>query len=196
MDMGKSTGYVYQPEYSFFYEPTVFYDDGYDFSDFEGVWLADEDNLYENCYIEFDWDGNWYLNVAGETIDQGYLLHDSVWDCIYVECLWDSAIADGEAILDGDLLYIDTLGYFEHLNSEDETDEYDEYYNDEEFAKELDKFLFFAGNGCGDYYCYHANADGVIDEASIYIWEHEEYCWKQVASNMAELLTRYYHDEI
>ena len=27
----KSTGYVYQPEYSFFYEPTVFYDDGYDF---------------------------------------------------------------------------------------------------------------------------------------------------------------------
>ena len=55
---------------------------------------------------------------------------------------------------------------------------------------------FFAGNGCGDYYCYHANADGVIDEDSIYIWEHEEYCWKQVASNMAELLTRYYHDEI
>ena len=27
-------------------------------SDFEGVWLADEDNLYENCYIEFDWDGS------------------------------------------------------------------------------------------------------------------------------------------
>ena len=71
-----------------------------------------------------------------------------------------------------------------------------EEYNDEDFAKELDKFIFFAGNGCGDYYCYHANADGVIDETSIYIWEHEEYCWKQVASNMAELITRYYHDEI
>ena len=71
-----------------------------------------------------------------------------------------------------------------------------EEYNDEEFAKELDKFIFFAGNGCGDYYCYHANADGVIDEDSIYIWKHEEYCWRQVASNMAELLSRYYHDEI
>lgn len=71
-----------------------------------------------------------------------------------------------------------------------------EEYNDEDFAKELDKFIFFAGNGCGDYYCYRANADGVIDETSIYIWEHEEYCWKQVASNMAELITRYYHDEI
>lgn len=125
----KGKGYVYQPEYSFFYEPTVFYDDDYDFSDFEGVWLADEDNLYEDCYIEFDWDGSWYLNVAEETIDQGYLLYDSVWDCIYVECLWDTAIADGEVILDGDLLYIDTLGYFEHLVSEDETDEYDEYYS-------------------------------------------------------------------
>lgn len=74
--------------------------------------------------------------------------------------------------------------------------EIQEEYNDEEFAKELDKFLFFAGNGCGDYYCYHADADGVIDEDAIYIWEHEEYCWKKVASGMAELLTRYYRDEI
>ncbi|MGM9657935.1 MAG: SMI1/KNR4 family protein [Eubacteriales bacterium] len=56
--------------------------------------------------------------------------------------------------------------------------------------------MFFAGNGCGDYYCYHADADGVIDEDAIYIWEHEEYCWKKVASGMAELLTRYYRDEI
>ena len=52
--------------------------------------------------------------------------------------------------------------------------EIQEEYRDEEFAKELDKFIFFAGNGCGDYYCYHANADEVIDETAIYIWEHEE----------------------
>ncbi len=69
-------------------------------------------------------------------------------------------------------------------------------YSDEEFAKDLDKLIFFAGNGCGDYYCYHADADGVIDETAIYIWEHEESRLKQVASSMTELITRYYHDEI
>lgn len=71
-----------------------------------------------------------------------------------------------------------------------------EEYRDEEFAKELDKFIFFATNGCGDYYCYHADSDGVINETAIYIWEHEEYCWKQVAANIAELITRYYYNEI
>ncbi len=69
-------------------------------------------------------------------------------------------------------------------------------YGDEEFTKELDKLIFFAENGCGDYYCYHADADGIVDETAIYIWEHEESCLKQVASDMAELITRYYHDEI
>lgn len=71
-----------------------------------------------------------------------------------------------------------------------------EMYSDEEFAKELDKFIFFATNGCGDYYCYCAGPDGIINETAIYIWEHEEFCWKQVAANMSELITRYYNDEI
>lgn len=70
-----------------------------------------------------------------------------------------------------------------------------EKYSDEEFAKELDKFIFFATNGCGDYYCYHAEPDG-IDESVIYIWEHEEFRRKPVASNIAELIARYYNDEI
>lgn len=69
-------------------------------------------------------------------------------------------------------------------------------YGGEEFAKELDKLIFFATNGCGDYFCYHADSDGVIDESSIYIWEHEEYCLKQAGTNMTELITRYYNDEI
>lgn len=69
-------------------------------------------------------------------------------------------------------------------------------YSNEEFAKELDRFIFFATNGIGDYYCYHADSDGVLDETAIYIWEHEEYCWKQIATNMAELITRYYNAEI
>ncbi len=74
--------------------------------------------------------------------------------------------------------------------------EIQEEYSDEEFAKELDRLLFFATNGCGDYYCYHADSDGVLDETAIYIWEHEEYRWKQVSANMAELITRYYNAEI
>lgn len=74
--------------------------------------------------------------------------------------------------------------------------EMQELYSGEDFAKELDKFLFFATNGCGDYYCYHADADGGIDENAIYIWQHEEFRWKPVAANMAQLITRYYHDEI
>lgn len=69
-------------------------------------------------------------------------------------------------------------------------------YSNEEFAKELDRFIFFATNGCGDYYCYHANSDGVFDETAIFIWEHEVYSWRQVATNMVELITRYYTDEI
>ena len=69
-------------------------------------------------------------------------------------------------------------------------------YSNEEFAKELDKFIFFATNGCGDYYCYLADSDGVIDETAIYVWEHEEYCLKQAATDMTELITRYYNDEI
>ncbi len=66
----------------------------------------------------------------------------------------------------------------------------------EEFAKELDKFIFFATNGCGDYYCYRAGSDGVIDETAIYIWEHEEYRWRQIAASIKELITRYYKSEI
>lgn len=68
--------------------------------------------------------------------------------------------------------------------------------SDEEFAKELDKFIFFATNGCGDYYCYHADSNGVIDETTIYVWEHEEFCWRKIATNMADLITRYYKSEI
>ena len=77
--------------------------------------------------------------------------------------------------------------------------EVQEMNSHEEFAKELDRYLFFATNGCGDYYCYYADLnypDNVFDEAVIYVWEHEEYRLKQVASNMAELITRYYNDEI
>ena len=71
-----------------------------------------------------------------------------------------------------------------------------EEYKDEEFAQNLDKLIFFAGNGCGDYWCYLADDNGTVDEHVIYIWEHEEYSLKHAAANMAELITRYYNGEI
>lgn len=74
--------------------------------------------------------------------------------------------------------------------------EIQEMYYDEEFTKELGRFLFFATNGCGDYYCYRADSGRILDETTIYIWKHEDDCWKQVATSMAELITRYYNDEI
>ena len=66
----------------------------------------------------------------------------------------------------------------------------------EEFAKDLDKLIFFATNGCGDYYCYRMDSDKGIDDNVIYIWEHEEFRLKPIAESMTELITRYYHDEI
>lgn len=69
-------------------------------------------------------------------------------------------------------------------------------YPKEEFAKDLDKFIFFATNGCGDYYCYCADNRKIVDETVIYRWDHEESCRKPVASSIAELIARYYRDEI
>lgn len=76
---------------------------------------------------------------------------------------------------------------------------FEEDYSREEYIEKVDRFIFFATNGCGDYYCYRVDADGVPDETAIYIWEHEylgEKCWKKVAESMMEFITRYYSSEI
>ena len=70
-------------------------------------------------------------------------------------------------------------------------------FYEEEGVKGVDRLIFFAGNGCGDYYCYRVGADGVPDENSIYMWEHEEMRYdRKVAASMSEVITRYYNDEI
>lgn len=75
-----------------------------------------------------------------------------------------------------------------------------ENFDMEAFENRIGSFLFFAVNGCGDYYCYRAFPDGTLDESTIYIWEHEELteecCWRAVASSMKEFIERYYQDEI
>lgn len=73
-------------------------------------------------------------------------------------------------------------------------------FSKEAYMDRVDRFIFFATNGCGDYYGYRVQQNGIPDESNIYIWEHEEIgkecCWRKVASNIAEFITRYYHDEI
>ncbi len=75
-----------------------------------------------------------------------------------------------------------------------------EDYSKKEYNERVDRFIFFATNGCGDYYCYRVRPDGSTDETTIYIWEHEELgekcCWRAVAFSMTEFLTRYYNSEI
>lgn len=77
---------------------------------------------------------------------------------------------------------------------------FEEDCSKEEYLDRVDRFIFFATNGCGDYYCYRVQPDGIVDETTIYVWEHEEIgegcCWRAVASGMTEFITRYYQGEI
>lgn len=63
-------------------------------------------------------------------------------------------------------------------------------------CEDIERHIFFAGNGCGDYYCYNVSDDGSVDDRRIYIWEHEINETHLVASSIAELIARYFHDEI
>ncbi len=77
---------------------------------------------------------------------------------------------------------------------------FEEEFGREAYLKRVDRFIFFAKNGCGDYYCYRVGPDGAADENAIYIWEHEdigeECCWREVARDLTEFITRYYNSEI
>lgn len=65
-----------------------------------------------------------------------------------------------------------------------------------ECYEDIEKHIFFAGNGCGDYYCYNINQDGTVDISAIYIWLHEVNETHMVAGNMKELIRKYYNSEI
>lgn len=73
-------------------------------------------------------------------------------------------------------------------------------FNTREYLSEcyegIHNHIFFAGNGCGDYYCYNVSEDGTVEEDKIYIWEHEEDICKVVAKNIKEMIHRYMNDEI
>lgn len=65
-----------------------------------------------------------------------------------------------------------------------------------EYYEGLEMLLFFAGNGCGDYYCYKILPTGQADSSSIYIWLHEDNELAPVAHSLSELIDRYFNDEI
>ena len=71
-----------------------------------------------------------------------------------------------------------------------------EYLDPDEYEEKVNRFVFFATNGCGDYYCYRVLANGETAASAIYIWEHELFEVRQVAKDLADLITKYYNDEV
>ena len=86
------------------------------------------------------------------------------------------------------------------LNRETLLPFFEEEFGREEYLERVHRFIFFARNGCGDYYCYRVGPNGSVCGTAIYIWKHEEIgekcCWKEVAGNLCEFITRYYSGEI
>ena len=71
-----------------------------------------------------------------------------------------------------------------------------EYLEPNEFEEKVNRFVYFASNGCGDYYCYRVLPNGNTDASAIYIWEHELFEIRKVADNISDLIIKYYNDEI
>ena len=60
----------------------------------------------------------------------------------------------------------------------------------------IGRHIFFAGNGCGDCYCYNIDETGQVDDKHIYLWLHETNETELVATSITELIARYYLDEL
>jgi len=82
----------------------------------------------------------------------------------------------------------------EHVKTNREI--FPEYLEPDEFEEKVNRFVFFATNGCGDYYCYRVLENGKTDPSAIYMWEHELYEVREIAKSIAELITKYYNDEV
>ncbi len=68
----------------------------------------------------------------------------------------------------------------------------DYFESEEEFLQKVDRHIFFATNGCGDYYCYRILPNGKADASAIYLWEHELFESHIVARSLPELIRGYY----
>ena len=59
----------------------------------------------------------------------------------------------------------------------------------------LDVLLFFAENGCGDYFGYAIRKNGEIDN-NIFMWDHESDSRKWVAQGLDQFIERRKNEEI
>lgn len=91
-------------------------------------------------------------------------------------------------------LLLSAKGMMEHVKMNREI--YPEFLEPDEFAEKIDRHVFFASNGCGDYFCYRVLPNGETDASAIYIWEHELFEIRKIAKDMVELITKYYTGEI
>ena len=91
-------------------------------------------------------------------------------------------------------LLMSAQGIWEHAKMNREI--YPEFLEPEEFEEKINRHVFFATNGCGDYYCYRVLPNGETDASAIYLWEHELFESRVAARDMAELITKYYNGEI
>ena len=71
-----------------------------------------------------------------------------------------------------------------------------EYFEPDEFEEKVNRFVYFASNGCGDYYCYRVLENGKTDTSAIYIWEHELFQTREVAKDIPDLIVKYYNNEV
>ena len=73
---------------------------------------------------------------------------------------------------------------------------YPEYLEPDELEEKVNRFVYFATNGCGDYYCYRVLENGKTDDSAIYVWEHELLETREVAKDITDLITKYYNDQV
>lgn len=50
-----------------------------------------------------------------------------------------------------------------------------EYFESDEFEEKVNRFVYFASNGCGDYYCYRVLPNGETDTSAIYIFGNTNF---------------------
>lgn len=81
-------------------------------------------------------------------------------------------------------------------NVTDNREIFSDYLTKEEIDEKINRFIFFATNGCGDYYCYKCLPDGNVDASGIYIWDHETFETRKVSETLVDLINKYYNNEI
>ncbi len=67
------------------------------------------------------------------------------------------------------------------------------YFEPDEFLEKVDRHIFFATNGCGDYYCYRVSEDGAVDTSAVCLWEHETFETHPIATDVRDAIVKYYN---